>query len=70
MVAVTATLDQVEMDRMAVEDALDLVTQGNIDNAALILINTNQVDQLQMDIEKQTVVADFIFINDERFTLD
>lgn len=70
MVAVTATLDQVEMDRMAVEDALDLVEQGNIDNAALILINTNQVDQLQMDIEKQTVVADFIFINDVRLTLD
>ena len=70
MVAVTATLDQVEMDRMAVEDALDLVTQGNIDNAALILINTNQVDQLQMDIEKQTVVADFIFINEGRLTLD
>lgn len=70
MVAVTATLDQVEMDRMDVMDALDLVTQGNIDNAALILINTNQVDQLQMDIEKQTVVADFIFINEGRLTLD
>ena len=70
VVEVTATLDQVEMDRMDVQDALDLVTQGNIDNAALILINTNQVDQLQMDIEKQTVVADFIFINEDRLTLD
>ena len=53
------------MDRMEVETALVDVVQGNVDNAALILINTNLVTQLQMDIEKQTVVADYISINDD-----
>lgn len=45
---------------MEVEMALVDVVQGNVDNAALILANTNLVTQLQMDIEKQTVVADYI----------
>ena len=57
------------MDRMEVETALEDIMQGNSDNADLILINTNLVTQLQMDIEKQTVVADFISINDDIWEL-
>ena len=60
VVSVTASLATVEEDRLEVEMALVDVVQGNADNATLILANTNTVTQLQTDIEKQTVVADYI----------
>ena len=45
---------------MDVETALVDIVQGNMDNATLIATNTMNVEQLQMDVEKQTVVADYI----------
>ena len=45
---------------MDVETALEGIVQGNMDNASMIETNTMNVEQLQMDVEKQTVVADYI----------
>lgn len=70
VVEVTDALVQVESDRMEVETALEGIVQGNMDNASMIETNTMNVEQLQMDVEKQTVVADYIQINPTAITLD